>query len=144
MYFWPISYFTSSIRWLLLSCNEFKCDNSFSTHCSLWFLSLALSFAYSFDFVLISILQISHFTLVDNRIKQFRYKLIHNIIATNEILFTWKTNHSPYCHCCNELETLEHCYIGLTIYKSYFWSERITKLCNISKQMTDELRLLDI
>ena len=132
-----------------MSCDEYKCDNSFSKHCCLRYLSLASSFAYSssIDFVLISILQIFHFILVDNRIKPFRYKLIHNIIATNENLFTWKINNSPDCHCCNELDIFEHCfinYIGLTIYKSYVCSERRTKLCNISKQMTDELRLLDI
>jgi len=38
-----------------------------------------------------------NYTLVDNRIKQFRYILIHNII-----------NNSPYCHCCNQLGTIEH------------------------------------
>ena len=35
-------------------------------------------------------------------------------------------------------------YIGVTIYNSYICSERRTKLCNISKLLIDELRLLDI
>jgi len=25
---------------------------------------------------------------------------------------TWKINNFSYCHCCNELETLEHCFIN--------------------------------
>ena len=35
-------------------------------------------------------------------------------------------------------------YFGFTRYKPYVCSERRTKLCNISKLLTDELRLLDI
>ena len=77
-----------------------------------------------------------NYTLVDTRIKQFRYKLIHTIVATNETLFTWKINNSPYCNCCNELETIEHCFINCT-YLDDVWL-RVTntfKSCGISKQV---------
>jgi len=47
-------------------------------------------------------------TLVDNRIKQLRFKVIHRIIATNENLFRWNLVNSPLCLHCGELETLDH------------------------------------
>jgi len=45
---------------------------------------------------------------MDNRFTQYRYKLLHRIIATNENLFTWKLSNSPCCNFCNEMETVDH------------------------------------
>jgi len=47
-------------------------------------------------------------TLVDNRIKQLKLKVIHRIIATNENLFRWNLVHSPLFLHCGKLETLDH------------------------------------
>ena len=49
-----------------------------------------------------------NYSLMDNRIKQYRYKLLHRIIATNENRFTWKLSNSPCCNFCNEMETVDH------------------------------------
>jgi len=38
-----------------------------------------------------------HKSCSDNRIKQFKYKLLHNIIATNENLHRWKIASSHLC-----------------------------------------------
>ena len=46
--------------------------------------------------------------LIDNRIKQLKIKLIHNIMPTNENLFKRKQTNSPLCKHCNEVETLTH------------------------------------
>ena len=44
----------------------------------------------------------------DNRIKQFKFKLFHNIIAMNENLHKWKKTNSPTCTECNDTENYEH------------------------------------
>ena len=44
-----------------------------------------------------------HKTLLDNRVKQFRFKRIHRIIANNENLFKWKIFGNPLCHHCSEV-----------------------------------------
>ena len=48
----------------------------------------------------------------DNRLKQFRYKLINNIINTNENLFRWKILTSPQCPSCYTYCDLEHFFIS--------------------------------
>jgi len=55
--------------------------------------------------------QLYHFLnyiLIDNRVKQFRFKLIHRIIATKENLFTWKISDTPLCNSCGDIDTVEH------------------------------------
>ena len=36
--------------------------------------------------------------LNDNRIKQFRYKLIHKIVPSKEVRFTWNISTNPLCN----------------------------------------------
>jgi len=48
----------------------------------------------------------------DNRIKQFKYKLLHNIIATNENLHRWKIASSPLCKKCHLTENNEHFFVS--------------------------------
>ena len=49
-----------------------------------------------------------NYSLIDNRITQYRYKLLHRISATNENLLTWKLSNSLCCYFCNEMETVDH------------------------------------
>jgi hypothetical protein len=48
---------------------------------------------------------------IDNRYKQFRYKLIHNIIPTGDNLYKWKLKNSPKCVLCNCTDSTEHFFI---------------------------------
>ena len=66
-----------------------------------------------------------------NKIIQFRYKLIHNIIATKENLKKWKIDNSDQCNVCNCTETYEHFFITcksianiIQIFKNIFISMR--------------------
>ena len=43
-----------------------------------------------------------------NNVKQFKYKLLNNIIATNENLCKWKITDSPDCINCKCKEDYEH------------------------------------
>ena len=82
--------------------------------------------------------------LFDNRIKQYRYKLLHRIIAANENLFTWKLSNSPCCNFCNEMETVDHFLIECK-YLDTFWTHisYVFKSCGVSKQVRS-LHYLDI
>ena len=68
--------------------------------------------------------------ILDNRIKQFKYKLLHRIIPTNENLFTWKIVNSPNCLHCNQKETLDHFFITCP-YTTTFWTEITSIFKNI-------------
>ena len=68
-----------------------------------------------------SVYYIINSIIPDNRIKQFRFKLIHKILPTNENLFTWKILDSPRCMHCNGNDTLEHFFITCPYLKS-FWT----------------------
>ena len=49
-----------------------------------------------------------NYVLIDNRVKQFRFKLIHIIIATKENLFNWKISDTALCNSCGDIDTVEH------------------------------------
>ena len=48
---------------------------------------------------------------IDNRIKQFKFKLIHDILATKQNLFKWKIETNPNCNICKVVEDYEHFFI---------------------------------
>jgi hypothetical protein len=54
---------------------------------------------------------IIHRDTVDNKVKQFKIKLLHNLVATNLNLFTWKLKDTPLCDNCQEVEDYEHFFI---------------------------------
>jgi hypothetical protein len=58
----------------------------------------------------------------DNTVKQFKFKLIHRILPTNENLFIWKLSDSPLCKFCNALDSYEHFFIKCN-YLTSFWAE---------------------
>ena len=72
--------------------------------------------------------------LIDNRVKQYRYKLIHNIIATNDNLFKWRIAMSPNCTTCGSIETMQHFFIECNCI-SNFWTHilNILEQCGVSK-----------
>ena len=73
--------------------------------------------------------------LEDNRIKQFRFKLIHKIVPSKEIRYTWKISATPFCT-CGEIESYKHLFIGCKEIKD-FWN-KINDLfifCGINKNI---------
>ena len=58
-------------------------------------------------------------TLEDNRIKQFKYKLINRIVPSKEIRFKWKVIESPLCVLCNVTETYYHLFIDCKYLDSF-------------------------
>ena len=69
-----------------------------------------------------SVYHILNSVVPDNKIKQFRFKLIHKIIPTNENLLTWKILNSNKCLHCDEKDTLQH-YFTTCPYVTPFWTE---------------------
>ncbi len=49
-------------------------------------------------------------SLSDNKLKEFMYKLIHNLIPCREMLVKWKKAIDIKCPICNEPETVKHVY----------------------------------
>ena len=100
---------------------------------------------------------------MDNGIKQYRYKLLHRIIATNENLFTWKLSYVfKSCGVSKQVRSLQYLvigykselleynlinflfsYIGFAIYESYFCCERRKKQFNILNILIEELKVLE-
>jgi hypothetical protein len=74
--------------------------------------------------------------LLENKVKEFRFKTIHRIIATNENLFRWKLSNSPLCKFCNQYEDYNHFFIECTRIKP-FWQKvtSIFKKCGFSIRM---------
>lgn len=74
--------------------------------------------------------------LIDNRVKQFKYKTIHRILPTRDTLHKWRISDSSNCLFCNQIETIEHMLIYCKCLDS-FWN-LITSVfvkCGISKCM---------
>jgi hypothetical protein len=78
-----------------------------------------------------------HKVLVDNKIKQLKIKMIHNIIPTNEKLFIWKQSNSPLCKHCNDVETMEHFFLKCS-YVQRLWEQiqTVLRCCNIQKRIS--------
>lgn len=55
----------------------------------------------------------------DNRIKVFRWKLIHRILTNNQIMYKWKVKDSPLCTICGVVEDYEHFFIKCKCLKSF-------------------------
>ena len=78
-------------------------------------------------------------SIFDNRYKQFRYKLINNIIPTGENLFKWKIKNTDKCFICDRTDSIEHLFIHCKSVENYwkritdtFKSIKIFKeICNI-------------
>ena len=71
--------------------------------------------------------------LFDNRFKQFRFKLLHQIIPSKVNLYIWKTSTSNLCNVCLMKESYQHQFIDCKTIED-FWSRWIAifKRCGIS------------
>ena len=62
------------------------------------------------------------YCLPDNKLKEFMYKLFHNIIPCREILVKWKKETCDLCPICKEVENIKHIYYSCQCIQSV-WSE---------------------
>ena len=74
----------------------------------------------------------------------FQYKIIHNILYTNNILHKRKKKPQPYCpYCINVEQTISHllssCYVA-----KWFWSEFTTWFNSISPEKKSSLSKYEI
>lgn len=60
--------------------------------------------------------------LMDNRMRQFMYKLFHNIIPNREMLCKWKKTEDNVCPLCGDVENIKHIYYECCYIKPV-WSE---------------------
>ena len=61
-------------------------------------------------------------TTIDNYIRAFQFKIVHNILPVNGKLYNWKVSNSDSCsYCFLETESLEHlfchCHVAVTLYR---------------------------
>ena len=58
---------------------------------------------------------------IETKIREFQYKVLNNIVFTNEKLFKFKMTDSPLCSFCKrEVESLEHLFYYCDVTKT-FW-----------------------
>jgi hypothetical protein len=75
-------------------------------------------------------------TSIDNRIKQFKFKLIHDILAIKQNLFTWKIESNPHCNICQDVENYEHFFIECNAVKPFLEKMAYTlDLCGITNNI---------
>ena len=74
--------------------------------------------------------------LKDNRLTQFKYKLINRIVPSKEIRFQWKITENPLCNICKVTETYKHLFIDCTEVDT-FWRKviLILKKCVIESSV---------
>jgi len=67
-------------------------------------------------------------TTLDSKLRAFQYKILNNIVFTNDKLFRFGLSHSPNCTFCNEQpESLEHILLRCEV-SSEFWKEVLSWL----------------
>ena len=75
-------------------------------------------------------------SLHDNRIKQFKFKLLYNIFPCKANRFKWKMTDSPNCTLCNTSETYEHVFIDCSeVTNVWQFIDEYFKSCGINKSM---------
>ena len=67
-------------------------------------------------------------TTLDSKLREFQYKILNNIVFTNDKLFRFGLSHSPNCtFCSEEPESLEHLLLRCKV-SSKFWKEVLSWL----------------
>lgn len=56
------------------------------------------------------------------KMKEFNYKLIHNLVASRNVVSKWNKNVSCFCPYCNEIEDVEHM-LFKCIYNQFIWKK---------------------
>ena len=60
--------------------------------------------------------------LEENKLKEFRWKLIHYIIPSNKLLKQWRVTSSSECNICQVEETYDHYFLTCRYFQS-FWNQ---------------------
>ena len=80
---------------------------------------------------------------IETKIREFQYKILNNIVFTNEKLFRLKMIDSPLCvFCKGEVESLEHLLFFCEVTKM-FWRAFYTWLAQCKIRM-ESLNILDV
>ena len=58
----------------------------------------------------------------DNKFKMLRWKFLHYILPTKQLLFSWKITKTPLCNICDVIEDYEHYFLTCKFLKS-FWDK---------------------
>lgn len=67
-------------------------------------------------------------TTLDSKLREFQYKILNNIVFTNDKLFRFGLSRSPNCtFCSEESESLEHLLLRCKV-SSKFWKEVLSWL----------------
>ena len=78
------------------------------------------------------------------KLSVFQYKVIHNILYTNNILYKMKKKPNPYCpYCTNVEQTIAHLFFTCSAARS-FWSEFTTWYNSLSKKKKTSLSKTEI
>ena len=73
---------------------------------------------------------------ITNNVKQFKFKLLHNIIATNENLYKWKITQTPDCQICACKQDYSHFFISCKAIDTFWGSISNTfQKCGFNKNM---------
>lgn len=73
---------------------------------------------------------------IDNRVKQYKFKLLHNILAIKDNLYRWKIESNDCCCVCQVKEDLEHFFLNCVTVQP-FWDKiiQIFEKCGISSNI---------
>ena len=63
--------------------------------------------------------------LKDNKIKMFRWKLMHFILPNEVLLFQWKISQNNLCSYCNEIDNYNHFFITCSYHKTFWKSMKV-------------------
>ena len=70
----------------------------------------------------------------ENRLKQFNFKMLYNLIPTKRMLFVWKVENSDLCNLCKCREDLIHAFLECPLNMPFFRKlvELIRKVYNVN------------
>ena len=61
--------------------------------------------------------------LSENKLKVFRWKLLHFIIPTKKLLLKWKILKNSLCNLCNIVEDYSHHFRTCVFFSKSFWGK---------------------
>ena len=76
-------------------------------------------------------------SITDNRIKQFKFKIIHKILPTNELLHIWKIKDNPCCnHCDQYIDNYKHFFLDCPLIQPVWeYTQELFKKCGFNHNM---------
>jgi hypothetical protein len=72
----------------------------------------------------------------ENKLREYKVKLLHNILPCTELLYRWKIADTPYCNTCGGLDNYEHFFVTCNSLTS-FWVKvtRLLEATGFSKKL---------